>query len=96
VWCLIGDPVSWQALGWIALGASLLVCLGLLLGATWTIQALQPRLCRQAEERRRLNAEWAAVHAARRHRETCPRCACPLTDRGSSVERTLVEDSPDD
>ncbi len=55
--------------------AVLLVCLGVLLGATWTIQILQSRLRRQAEERRRLNAErhrlnaeWAALRAARRHR----------------------------
>ncbi len=48
--------------------AVLLVCLGLLLGATWTIQAMQYRLRRQAEERRRLNAEWAALRTARRRR----------------------------
>jgi hypothetical protein len=54
----------------------LLICLGLLLGSTWTIQALQPKLRRQAEERRRLNEEWLAVHTARRHRGECPRCGC--------------------
>jgi hypothetical protein len=43
------------------LSGVLLVCLGLLLGMTWTIQALQARLRRQAEERRRLNEEWLAI-----------------------------------
>ncbi|MDQ4032541.1 MAG: hypothetical protein M3332_09840 [Actinomycetota bacterium] len=46
------------------LGAVLLICLGLLLGTTWTPQALQPKLRRQAEERRRLNEEWVAVCTA--------------------------------
>lgn len=60
---------------------ALLVCLGLLLGATWTIQALQSRFRRQAEERRRLNEEWAAVSAARRQRGQCPRCKALLFER---------------
>jgi hypothetical protein len=58
----------------------LLVCLGLLLGTTWTIQALQPKLRRQAEERRRLNKEWSAVHTARRQRGECPRCGSALSE----------------
>jgi uncharacterized paraquat-inducible protein A len=64
----------------------LLVCLGilfglgLLLGTTWTIQALQVRLRHQAEERRRLNAEWAAIRTARQQRVQCPRCGTPLSD----------------
>ncbi|HKR52532.1 MAG TPA: hypothetical protein VJT72_23735 [Pseudonocardiaceae bacterium] len=60
--------------------AVLLLCFGLLLGATWTVQALQPKLRRQAEERRRLNAEWVAVRAARQQQKTCPRCAFPITN----------------
>jgi len=60
---------------------ALLVCLGLLLGSTWTIQALQSRLCRQAEERRRLNEEWAAMRAAHQQRAQCPRCKAPLSER---------------
>ncbi|MGH3899371.1 MAG: hypothetical protein ACRDTA_14245 [Pseudonocardiaceae bacterium] len=62
------------------LGALLLLCLGLLLGASWTIQAVQPKLRRQAVERRRLNEEWSAVRTARRQREKCPRCAGPLSE----------------
>jgi hypothetical protein len=63
------------------LSAVLLVCLGTLLGATWTTQACQPKLRRQAEQRRRLNAEWVAVRAARRQQGECPRCGQLLTDR---------------
>jgi hypothetical protein len=63
------------------LGAVLLVCLGMLLGGTWTIQALEHTLRRQAEERRRLNAEWSAVRATRRSQGQCPRCASPLPEQ---------------
>jgi uncharacterized paraquat-inducible protein A len=63
------------------LGAVLLVCLGLLLGSSWTIQAVQPKLRQQAEERRRLNEEWSAVRTARRQRGECPRCGSPLSER---------------
>jgi hypothetical protein len=63
----------------IVLCAVLLVCLGLLLGATWTVQAMQPKLRRQAEERRKLNEEWSEVRAARRRRNVCPRCASQLS-----------------
>ena len=63
------------------LSGVLLVCLGMLLGSTWTIQALQPKLRRQAEERRRLNEEWAAVRTARRQRGECPRCGSPFSER---------------
>ncbi len=62
------------------LGAVILVCLGLLLGASWTIQALQPKLRRQAEERRRLNEEWLAVRTARQQQDECPRCAISLIE----------------
>lgn len=85
-----GDAASWrntprsgvtgQVLGWVLLGAALLVCLGLLLGATWTTQALQSQFRKQAEERRRLNEEWVAVLTARRHGTKCPHCGYPLVD----------------
>jgi hypothetical protein len=74
----------------------LLVCLGLLLGASWTVQALQPKLRRQAKERRRLNEEWSAVRTARRQREKCPRCGSPLSDQDWCYGSTIVEDRPDD
>ncbi|MGH3814377.1 MAG: hypothetical protein ACRDUV_18315 [Pseudonocardiaceae bacterium] len=59
----------------VLLSSALLLCLGLLLGASWITQAVQPKLRRQTEERRRLNAEWAAVRIARRQGGECPRCA---------------------
>lgn len=76
--------------------AVLLVCLGLLLGATWTTQALQPKLSRQAEERRRLNEEWSALRTAQRQRGQCPHCSCPLTEQDWYFAPGLAEDPPDD
>jgi hypothetical protein len=54
------------------------LCVGVLLGTAWTVQVLQPRLRRQAEERRRLNAEWQAIRDTRGsvHVVRCPRCGC--------------------
>jgi hypothetical protein len=78
------------------LGAILLVCLGVLFGATWTIQMLQPRLRRQAGQRRRLNEEWSAVRAARRQQRECPRCGTLLTQRYWYLAPTIAEDRLDD
>jgi uncharacterized paraquat-inducible protein A len=78
------------------LGAVLLVCLGLLLGSSWTIQAVQPKLRRQAEERRRLNEEWLAVRTARQQRGKCPRCASPLSEQDWYFTPTLAEEDPSD
>ncbi len=58
----------------------LAACLGLLLGAAWTTQALQPKLRQRADERRRLNEEWAAVRTSRQ-RSQCPRCATPAFEQ---------------
>jgi hypothetical protein len=70
--------VTTQAAGLILLAC---VCFGMLLGTAWTIQATQPKLRRQAEERRRLNAEWQAVRHARHSAQLirCPRCGYPLS-----------------
>ncbi|HEX4103358.1 MAG: hypothetical protein WAN20_03090 [Pseudonocardiaceae bacterium] len=78
------------------LSAILLVCLGILFGANWTIQASQPKLRRQAEQRRRLNEEWSAVRAARRQRRECPRCGTLLTEQDWYLAPTIVEDPLDD
>ena len=75
---------------------ALLVCLGLLLGTAWTIQAVQPKLRRQAEERRRLNEEWSAVRTAHQQRTECPRCASPLSERDWYFAPTIVADPPAD
>lgn len=78
------------------LSGLLSLCLGLMLGATWTVQALQPKLRRQAEERRRLNEEWVAVRTARRQRGECPRCGSPLSEWDWYIAPAVVEVRPDD
>jgi sulfite exporter TauE/SafE len=62
------------------LSGALLVCFGVLLGSAWTTQLAQPKLRRQAEERRRLNEEWVAVRAASREWAECPFCGNLLTE----------------
>jgi hypothetical protein len=66
----------------------------MLLGTTWSVQATQPKLRRQAEERRRLNAEWQAVRYAQRSTQLirCPRCGYPLSERSLYFD----DDEPDD
>jgi hypothetical protein len=71
-----------------------LLCLGLLLGASWSILTLQSKLRQQAEERRRLNEEWVAVRAARQQRVHCPRCSSPLPERAGFFERDLSSHQP--
>lgn len=73
--------------------AVVLVCIGALLGAHWTARILQPRLDRraaqQAEERRMLAKEWAALHP---QRGECPRCANPLPEWDSHLAPPVVHD----
>ena len=88
--------VTLPVLGWLMLGALLLICLGLLLGASWTTQALQPTLRRQAEERRRLNQEWVALRDARQRLQRCPRCHWSLSERNWYSTGTLVDEPLDD
>jgi hypothetical protein len=92
-----GSASSWRdtppsTVSLTVLGAVLLVCLGLLLGATWTTHTSQSMLRRQAEERRRLNEEWMAVHT---ERGRCPHCANPLSEYDWFVAPTQVEYRPD-
>jgi cell division protein FtsL len=84
-----------QAVVWLALGGLLLCCIGMLFGATWTTQALQPKLGQLADERRRLNDEWMAIRAAHRQLERCPRCGYPLTE-APWFAPTLTKHSHDD
>jgi hypothetical protein len=76
------------------------LCFGMLLGTAWTTQILQPKLRRQAEERRRLNAEWQAVRDAQRSIRLvrCPRCGCQLSEGAwySYEEDEEENDEPDD
>lgn len=80
----------------LVLGAVLLLCLGLLLGSMWTTQALQPKLRRQAEERRRLNEEWSALRTARRQHGESSQGGIPLAERDWYISPSVVEDRPDD
>jgi hypothetical protein len=91
-----GNDTSWRntpqsAMTIQALSAVLLVCLGLLLGSSWTIQAVQSKLHQQAEERRSLNEEWSAVRTARCWRGQCPRCGSALSERDWYFAPTSVE-----
>jgi len=63
------------------LGGLMLVCLGLLLGSSWTVQALETKLQRQAEERHKLNEEWLAIRAARQLQGKCARCESRLFEQ---------------
>jgi hypothetical protein len=74
----------------------LLVCLGLLLGTTWTTQALQPRLRHQAEERRRLNEEWLTIRNALQVRDECPRCGCLLSEERWHAGSMIINHRSDD
>jgi cell division protein FtsL len=58
-----------------------LLCLGVLLGSTWTEMILHAKHRRQAEERRQLTEEWAAVRATRRQWRHCSRCRAALSER---------------
>ncbi len=96
-----GSATSWRntpqsTVTFQILGAVLLLCLGLLLGTSLTVSTLEPKLRRQAEERRKLNEEWAAVRTARRQRSECPRCANPLSERDWYVAPMIPSDRPDD
>ena len=65
----------------------LLVCLGLLLGTSWTIQASQPKLRRQAMERHRLNEEWSTVCTARLQWEKCHAAGVYCPTRTGATDR---------
>ena len=78
------------------LGAAFLVCFGILLGATWATQVIQPKLRQQAHERRRLNEEWLALRDARRQLSECPRCGYRLTEWDPYFAPTRIDGPPDD
>jgi len=82
--------------GSILLVAGLAVCFGLLLGTAWTIMAMQPRLRRQAEDRRKLNEEWVAVRSARQQQGRCPYCKLPQAEYDRYSEQTQRAEDPDD
>ncbi len=79
----------------IMVSAGLLICLGLLLGESWTGHALQAESRRRADERRQLNEEWQAIRAAPHHNQ-CPRCASTLSPKDSYIKPIAIEESPYD
>jgi hypothetical protein len=78
------------------LSGVILLCLGLLLGSFVTVQALQPKLRRQAEERRRLNEEWAAIRTVHRQRSEFLPGVSPQTERYWYLAQSGVENRADD
>jgi hypothetical protein len=89
-------PQTTVTLGWLLLGATLLICLGLLLGSTWTVQALQAKFRRLAQERRRLNDEWLTIRMARGQQGQCPRCARLLCEQDWYLTQTTIQEPSDD
>ncbi|MBV9728472.1 MAG: hypothetical protein JO309_03475 [Pseudonocardiales bacterium] len=80
VWVLLVNEYG-MGISLVIVGGLALLCLGLLLGVSWTNQTLLPELRQLAEERRKLNEEWAAIRTARQQRFHCPRCAGPVPER---------------
>jgi hypothetical protein len=75
----------------------LLLCLGVLLGISWTLQAIQYKFHRQAEERRLLNEEWLAIRAARRQRlDGRRRLTTPVIELAWYSEQTVLFEDPSD
>jgi hypothetical protein len=70
--------------------AVVLICIGALLGATWSRRLLERRLHQeanqQAEERRMLAKEWAAIHE---RRGQCPHCSDPVPEPRRFTSRTV-------
>jgi hypothetical protein len=76
----------------VIVGATLLICIGALLGTTWTGRILKRRLDQeanqQAQERRMLAKQWAAIHE---RRGQCPRCSDPLPEPRRFASRTVSD-----
>lgn len=68
--------------------AGLLICLGLLLGGSWTRQTLRADYRHHAEQRRQLSEQWHALRTARHHNH-CPRCTSPLPPYDPDYEPTI-------
>jgi hypothetical protein len=88
--------VTIQAVVLILLGC---LFLGMLLGTTFTVQAIRPEFRRQAHERRRLDAEWHAIQQAEQvaQPEWCPRCGHRLAQAAlhSPILYDAREEEPD-
>jgi cell division protein FtsL len=69
-------------------GVLLAVCVGALVGSTWTTQALEGSFRRHAAERRQLNEEWSALDAQRDQHRWCPRCDGALRWEPATAQAT--------
>lgn len=78
-----GDAVDTMTTVWmIGLGWLLMLCFGVLLGSTWTVQVVNRQYRRLAIERKRLNATRLAMQA------TSPGCTwCGKADRLSGQKQ---------
>jgi len=87
--------VTIQALGLILLGC---LFVGMLLGTTFTVQAIRPEFRRQAEERRRLDAEWRVIRQVQQvvQPRWCPRCGHLMAQAASYAAVEPVEEEPND
>ncbi|MGH3796430.1 MAG: hypothetical protein ACRDSP_16240 [Pseudonocardiaceae bacterium] len=80
----------------LVVSAILLVCLGLLLGAAWTTQALQLKFREYAKERRRLDEEWRAMLATRSQWAQRQRYGSMPPEQDEQYAPTGAGDQPDD
>jgi hypothetical protein len=80
-------------------GVVMLLCLGGLLGATWTTQVMGGVSRRHAAERRSLNESWQALETARRTRGEpahCARCHQKLSESSWLMVAPAMVDEEDD
>ena len=83
----------------LAVGAVVLVCIGGLVGASWTTQVMASISRRHATERRNLNDGWRALADARRARGEpayCARCHQKLSESSWLLVVSPATDEEDD
>lgn len=85
--------------GLLLVGAVVLLCLGGLVGASWTTQIMGGLSRRHAVERRSLNDGWRALQAAKRNRGEpvyCARCHRELSESSWLLVAPGTNDEEDD
>lgn len=86
-------------MGLLVAGAVVLVCLGGLVGATWTTQIMGNVSRRHAAQRRSLNDGWLALEDARRARGEsayCARCHLELSESSWRLVSQALNEEEDD
>jgi hypothetical protein len=73
-------PITMTTVWAAGLGGFLMLCVGVLLGSTWTVQILKRQHERLAAEWRRLNATRLALQQTSRR---CSRCGNPIVSAAS-------------